>query len=95
MANAVGFRSCVVKLASTGDVLDMGGAVLMVEVTNNGGTDTKFYPNGLTTDPTDPTYAGTYQGSGIPVKAGQTRQIPMQVRTFRADAVVDVVGFRM
>jgi len=84
MAYSVGFRSVKVIENATEGVLGAQGSYVLVEVTSE--VDTKFYPN----DFPEQGHPARY---GIPIKAGQTRQIPMAVYNFRADHPVTVVAY--
>lgn len=90
MGNNVGFRSNKVfenVPANQLTTIDNYGAFLQVEVTNDTAGTVKFYPN---------QFEGQgHKGDGIPIKAGQTRIIPMAVYNFKADGVVTVVAYRM
>lgn len=65
---------------------DLGMDYVMVEVTNNGGSPVKFFPN-------DYPEQGHPATEGIPVKNGETRQIPMLVRNFKASGAITIVAY--
>jgi hypothetical protein len=67
----------IVKLSDT-------GMHVIIEVTANETADINFFPN---------IAEGWANGGGIPVKAGQTRQIPMTVYNFQADGDCTVVAY--
>jgi hypothetical protein len=84
MAVYGGFRKVLVIEDATEGRIDKHGAYLLIEVTNNSGSEVKFYPN--------EEYVG--QGShGIPIAPNATRQIPLAVYTFRATGNVTVVAY--
>lgn len=81
-----GYRQHIVKTGLTG-FLSRSGAVHRVEV--DAAADTMFYPNAFEDDGTTPR-----PSDGIPIKAGVTRVIPMQIYNYKADASVTVVAYR-
>lgn len=83
-----GFRTHKVQTGTTGD-LDRHGAYTHLEV--EAATNTLFYPNALLDDG----QPNPRQPDGIPIKAGVTRIILMQVYNWKADAAVTVVAYRM
>ena len=87
MAYSIGFRTVKVLEEVTEADLDQSGAYVFLEVTNNGTSDVKFYVN-------DFAHQGVKE-QGIPIKAGTTRVIPMQIYKFRATGPVTVVAYRM
>lgn len=86
MANiAVGFR--VVNVLEDVTEGNFGHIVpILVEVTNSGATPTKFYANDNTSE--------GFRAHGIPIAAGATRQIPLQVYRFYSDHPVTVVAYK-
>ncbi len=88
MTSVVGFRSVKVLEDVSEGVIDKSGAYPLVEVTNGGASDVKFFPNDF------PEF-GKPANYGIPIKAGQTRTIPMAVYNFTASGPVTVVAYRM
>lgn len=83
---SVGFRQYKTLLNTTSG--DIGTQWLCVEVTNNGSFDVLFYAN-------DYPEQGHPATDGIPIRAGETREIPLQVLKFTATGPVDVVAYGM
>lgn len=83
-----GYRGHKVVTATSSGLLSRSGAFHRLEV--DSATDTLFYPNALD----DALNAVTPPVDGIPIKAGVTRVIPMQVYTYKADAPVTIVAYR-
>jgi hypothetical protein len=85
MANQVGLRVVDVLEGVTKGNYGRNIPVLL-EVTNEGAATTKFYAN-------DNPKEG-HRAQGIPIAAGATRQIPLQVYWFTADSAVTVVAYK-
>lgn len=82
-----GFRGHKVVTGTSG-VIDRAGALHRVEV--DSAVDTLFFPNALD----DKGVERMVPIDGIPIKAGVTRVIPMQIYSYKANATVTVVAYR-
>jgi hypothetical protein len=88
MKSVVGCRSVKVLAGVTSGTL--GGQYILSEVTNAGASDVLFYPNDF---PNQGHPANGVPDQGIPIKAGETRVIPMIIYNFTTTGKVTVVAY--
>lgn len=91
MPSIAGFRTVAVfKDVPANTATPIGvesGTVQLVEVTNKTASDVDFLVNDYP--------QGGITGVAIPILAGTTRQIPLQLYKFKATGVVTVVAYGM